>query len=628
MAAETELKDRSFLIVFVVSSLLGFAVGIFYQNWQVAVESAQAFAGIVSYPRDNPNYIYQINTWTILHQVLAGLLKFGVSEISLSIILSGLSGMLAFQAFSLVVFALSQDTYLSVLFPCILLYTFGNVLPGVTYPVMILGFTHTYGIVGLSFSALVIALFSNGKYKAACLLLGLSVAIHPSMGVWLNLVVAIVFLWSFRNLYNQLRNCWQFLAMGYGITLLSFVFHIASEQNVSIHTDPVMMNQFLVAFLQFWDSHRQPFDLMIRPVQLVILSVPISFIVLLNLKNGIRDNALFVARSLIAAALIAAAGSTIYWFPPESTSFLLWSLMPSRLFNVNIFLLIPIIVGLLARFRNCIWTELSLLVVILLMLLRLPRPLIPLLPLFAALLATGAMLQYGMEAKKQILIATVLVFLCILAFIKTSLPMFYGHHHSPNRMLLIAMVLLVCCGFLSVRMKEKWQSHWTKWCLRWITVCLLLFGSVSFLVSCIKSRPNLHRNDPVLEVMKQGRGMALTASNLGLIQLQTRRPILLDGHGLDGLIYAPEAAPTLDYILKKIYGVDFLHPGEDIKYFRPGALLKETGKKLWEDRSLEEWQSIGKEFSITAVLTYSNWSLNLPVITRSNSLILYAIPQE
>ncbi len=628
LTLEKTPSDKSFLIVFLASSLLGLATGFFHQQWQVAVESAQVFAGIVSYPHDNPNYIYQINTWTILHQILAGLLKLGVSEMALSLILSGLSGMIAFQALSLTVFAISEDKYLSVLFPCLMLHTFGNVLPGITYPVMILGYTHTYGIVGLSFIALVIAMFSNGKYKAGSFLLGISAAIHPSMGIWLNLVVGVVFLWNFRKLYPHLKESWRFLAAGYGITVMSFLFHLASEQNVSIHTDEAMMNEFLVAFLLFWDNHRHTFDLVIKPVQLVFLSVLISFILLLNLKNRIRAEALFIGRALIAAAVIAAAGSAVYWFPPESTSFLLWSFMPSRLFNLNTFLLMPVIVGVLGRYRNCIWSELALIVVILLMVLRLPKPLIPFLPFFATLMAAGAMLQYGIEAKKQIAIGIGLVFVCFLAFIKTAMPMFYGHHHSPNRLLLIALVLSIGCGFLSVRLKEKWHSRFTRGSLRGITVCLLVFGCAIFFAASMESWRKVRlRTDPVIEAMKQGRGMTVTASNLGMIQLRSRRPVLLDGHGLDGLIYAPEAAPTLDTILKKIYGVDFLHPTEDIKYARPGALLPGTGRKLWEERTKEEWQSIGKEFSVTAVLTYPNWKLNLPVIASSEFLMLYEIPQ-
>src|SRR5436190_16955722 len=98
-----------------LSGILGYWIG--YRclpAWQVAIEPAQVIAGIVSYPIDNPNYIYEIKLWTILHQALAPALRAGVSEIALSQVLSGVVGMLALQALSLFVFAFCRDVLYAV----------------------------------------------------------------------------------------------------------------------------------------------------------------------------------------------------------------------------------------------------------------------------------------------------------------------------------------------------------------------------------------------------------------------------------------------------------------------------------------------------------------------------------
>ena len=42
-----------------------------FPDWQVAVETAQVVAGLVTYPADNIFFIYHTKLWTVLHQILA-----------------------------------------------------------------------------------------------------------------------------------------------------------------------------------------------------------------------------------------------------------------------------------------------------------------------------------------------------------------------------------------------------------------------------------------------------------------------------------------------------------------------------------------------------------------------------
>ena len=85
-----------------------------FPDWQVAVETAQVVAGVVQYAPDNPFYLYHLKLWTILHQICALLLRAGLSEIALSKLVSGLLGMVSFQAIAMIVYALSRDELLAV----------------------------------------------------------------------------------------------------------------------------------------------------------------------------------------------------------------------------------------------------------------------------------------------------------------------------------------------------------------------------------------------------------------------------------------------------------------------------------------------------------------------------------
>ncbi len=149
----------------IVSGALGFHVGAgAFADWQVAVESAQVLAGLVEYPAGNPFYIYHTKLWTILHQLLALPLASGASERTLSVVVSGLLGMVSFQALSLIAFAVSRDILIAV--GAAALIFFSRVAEvGSVYPIWLVGTSHTYGILALSYAALVVGFIGCGWYR-------------------------------------------------------------------------------------------------------------------------------------------------------------------------------------------------------------------------------------------------------------------------------------------------------------------------------------------------------------------------------------------------------------------------------------------------------------------------------
>ena len=125
--------------VLLVSGILGFRVGMVgFPDWQVAVETAQVLAGLVQYPHDNIFYIYHTKLWTCLHQVLALALRAGATEMSLSLAVSGVMGMLTFQALALFVYALSRAVLLSV-GAAALIVVAGATDYGVVFPLFLFG---------------------------------------------------------------------------------------------------------------------------------------------------------------------------------------------------------------------------------------------------------------------------------------------------------------------------------------------------------------------------------------------------------------------------------------------------------------------------------------------------------
>jgi hypothetical protein len=133
------------------------------------------------------------------------------------------------------------------------------------------------------------------------------------------------------------------------------------------------------------------------------------------------------------------------------------------------------------------------------------------------------------------------------------------------------------------------------------------------------------RTDPVFEQASRGRGLLVTGGNMQLIQLRTRRPVLLDSGGLDALPYTLEVAAETAAILRDVYAIDLFDPPEEARGI--GAIPNAAAAQAWAAFPRARWQAIGRRYQATQVLTYGQWNLDLPVVARNAFYVLYQIPE-
>jgi hypothetical protein len=121
-------------------------------------------------------------------------------------------------------------------------------------------------------------------------------------------------------------------------------------------------------------------------------------------------------------------------------------------------------------------------------------------------------------------------------------------------------------------------------------------------------------------------GVLLVAGDLHLIQLRTRRPILLDAGALDAMMYSLQTGAAMQRMLREIYGLNLLEPPpEAVGAGRIPALSHQT---TWESFTPDRWRAIRRDFGVTQVLAYADWTLQLPVSSQSRRLLLYDIPDR
>jgi hypothetical protein len=131
-------------------------------------------------------------------------------------------------------------------------------------------------------------------------------------------------------------------------------------------------------------------------------------------------------------------------------------------------------------------------------------------------------------------------------------------------------------------------------------------------------------NDPVLASASRGEGLLLVGPGLSNVQLLTRRPILLPPAALDMLPYALAGGPELAQILRDVYGIDFFAPPPTAAH---GAVVpEEPVRTFWRQRSAADWQALSTRFGVREVLVAGDWKLQLPEVARDTRFALYGIP--
>ena len=351
-------------LVGALSGLIGaFTSAWLMPTWQVAVESAQVLSGAVAYPAENAFYQYHVQTWTLAHQVPALLIAAGVSEYSLSWSISAVLGGLMFAAVSLCTFALSRSAVLSLLAPLHIFALFGGRdIYGVVYPLYLMGTHHTYGVLGLGVSLFTLALWAMQWRRAAAVLLAVGPALHLTWGCWTLLVVATERLWRMAARgaakSNERRaRMWPWLILGGAVTAASYGWQRWRARGLPA-VDAALARQYRDAFLQSWDGHRQPVDLLQPGVWLTAAAALLCAVFLARRGWGDADGRRMLRLVMIssAGALAAAALTRV----PVALPAFVEMLMPGRFANLSIVALPAVLAGLLAAFQRHAWVRVML----------------------------------------------------------------------------------------------------------------------------------------------------------------------------------------------------------------------------------------------------------------------------
>lgn len=112
-----------------------------------------------------------------------------------------------------------------------------------------------------------------------------------------------------------------------------------------------------------------------------------------------------------------------------------------------------------------------------------------------------------------------------------------------------------------------------------------------------------------IEREKFDNGYFLTSSDICSKTIQkSKKPLLICIESIDYLPYIPNLILPLNQIIEEVFEIKFDNPPEK----NHGGLWYENSyKKIFEDRSRENWLKISKKFNLNGLIFPSSWKLNL-----------------
>jgi len=576
------LTQHPLFLVLVICGCIGFAFGLSTSTWQVTVETGQVLSGIVQYPKDNAFYMYHIKVFTIINQFSALLLRIGFSERIASIFISGLLGLLSFEAIGTVIFAVSGNAILSIL-GVILIYLTDFTGHGVVYPIWLMGQPHTYGILGTSFAVLCIGLLGCRAYRAGLFCVALAPCVHPSIGLWMALMVAVCALLDWRFVSTVFKKYYPYFLTGLFITALSAAYQIHLMRDLP-QIDPQIKEQYFNAYIKYWDSHRTPLywqgDASNGHFPWGVVYCLYSIITGLIGQKLFKENraVVFIFRIVTVSGILSLLLGFLTQLPPDRIPPILLIFMPGRFINVNNLALVALLYGILTTDSSKSYTINF--------------------RIFALLVISSLFSRH--DEAIVVVLAILLFWVGYLTFGKPAYSR-YKEHRIKNGYVYLTLIGIVLCLAINLP-REKYVNRFIR----------------------SPERFEDWTNNKFYSTISNRNGLLLITHYSAQIQVRTRRKILVDMSSPNFFSYTPESAIVFDRILRRIYGVDLLTPLPE--HLQHQEVFSELYKPVWEERAQTDWQEIRREFDVTDVLTPLDWKLNLPVVDRNEMTILYSIP--
>jgi hypothetical protein len=118
--------------------------------------------------------------------------------------------------------------------------------------------------------------------------------------------------------------------------------------------------------------------------------------------------------------------------------------------------------------------------------------------------------------------------------------------------------------------------------------------------------------------------MLVADSGLPFLQARTGHPVMMPWVMPTFTMYMPELGPSIQNILRDIYGTPFGNSYEGAD--DPNRAL--IWREVWQERSVQEWRELGKRYAFKYVLAPKKVPLKLAAVLVGATDILYQVDED
>lgn len=324
------LNLKNILLISSLSLLFSFV----FFNDQVAVRGGLVISGEVNYENNiSPLKYYFLNSWTLLTQISAILLKFGLDSDKVSFFLIFLLNLILFFTCILIFNKFLKNSTLSIFLTCLLIF-FQKNLGDTDYPSLI--FTiHTFGAYAQALTGLIIASLLYKNLKITIFFSFLLLSIHPIVGLWILLI--ILFFSIILKEIKSLKHFAKIIFPGLIILFISLIFYF----NFSIEKTPYDPTLF-DTYMELWDGHRS----LSNEIYYEYIIKSFLFLSILIFLSNNKENKLFI----FVVSFIVFSSIIIYLsfkFFNLSNFGILSTIIPGRFMITYTFVAWPLVLALI-----------------------------------------------------------------------------------------------------------------------------------------------------------------------------------------------------------------------------------------------------------------------------------------
>lgn len=626
MPSQPTVSRPTLPFVFVLT-ILGLGSGMVFASWKYSVVYARSIAGIVPYPQGSIMEQMTERAWSLINQIEAVFLVWGLPEPAIALGNSAVTGLLYLTAFTALARAVGASRNMALLI-AIIHVAAGPGRVGPDYKLTIAG-TSDHGILGLAVSLLAVGLAGTGRLGLAGFLAGVGMSLHAVIGAATIAALAVpLAIPSFRPDPAGTRRLLAGLALGLALAAGSYIYCQVSVAPLPVLTDA---NAYRDVFLSLWDLHRnRQFDQSHWLALLYALTgLGAACWLAVQCRSQPRPGLYYPAVCLTLFLGAIGAYVVFFAFRPYLPAILI-APMPSRLINIANAAAWPLLAGVvLARPSLPRVMGLALMTAVALAvddrgMLSLAFVKLSMAPgglgfLMAAVAATviwAGVERWNGPARTHWAEAALPV-IAVLAGGWLACESLYRLFPQLGRAwpaVASAIAVLTVASLVLIAVTVRRPSA-----AAWRVAVALPFLVLAYLGPLHLVRP---AQAGLLSRIEQSGDLLLVAEEVTIADIfLMRRPVLIYPETLDFIPYLPAAGKAVADILADIYGIDYFDPPRATRF--EGGLMNGVSRATWESRTPEQWACLSRKYGFRGVIARSIWRLQLPEALPSEAGFSY-----